>query len=59
MFEGAFQKFYRQLVLDAFSRGKCGEFRMMMPGSACRLFGGLEKELEAKMVIKDENFYRR
>lgn len=32
---------------------------MMMPGSACRLFGGLGKELEAKMSIKDENFYRR
>ena len=59
MFEGAFQKFYRQLVLDAFSRGKHGEFRMMMPGSACRLFGGLGKELEAKMSIKDEGFYRR
>lgn len=59
MFEGAFQKFYKQLVLDAFSRGKHGEFRMMMPGSACRLFGGLGKELEAKMSIKDEDFYRR
>ena len=59
MFEGAFQKFYRQLVLDAFSRGKHGEFRMMMPGSACRLFGGLGKELEAKISIKNENFYRR
>lgn len=32
---------------------------MMMPGSACRLFGGLGKELEAKMSIKDEDFYRR
>ena len=59
MFEGAFQKFYRQLVLDAFSRGKYGEFRMMMPGGACRLFGGLGKELEAKITIKDGNFYRR
>jgi len=59
MFEDAFSKIYRQLVLDAFSRGKYGELRMMMPGSACRLFGGLGKELEAKLTIKDENFYRR
>jgi len=32
---------------------------MMMPGGAARLFGGLGKELEAKITIKDENFYRR
>ena len=32
---------------------------MLMPGSACRLFGGLGKELEAKLTIKNENFYRR
>lgn len=59
MFENAFSKIYRQLVLDAFSRAKYGELRMIMPGSACRLFGGLGKELEAKLTIKDENFYRR
>ncbi len=55
----SFSKFYRQLVLDAFSRGKYGELRMMMPGGASRLFGGLGKELEAKITVKDENFYRR
>lgn len=59
MFADSFSKFYRQLVLDAFSRGKEGELRMKMPGSACRLFGGLGKELEAQITIKDENFYRR
>jgi len=32
---------------------------MMMPGGASRLFGGLGKELEAKITIKDESFYRR
>ncbi len=59
MLADSFSKFYRQLVLDAFSRGKYGELRVMMPGGACRLFGGLGKELEAKLTIKNENFYRR
>lgn len=54
-----FSKFYRHSVLDAFSRGKYGELRMSMPGGALRLFGGLGKELEAKMTIKDERFYQR
>ena len=32
---------------------------MIMPGNACRIFGGLGKELEAKLTIKNSNFYRR
>jgi len=59
MFADFLSKFYRQLVLDAFSRGKYGELKIMMPGGASRLFGGLGKELEAKITIKNENFYRR
>lgn len=59
MLEDSFSKFYRQLVLEAFSRGKYGELKIMMPGGSSRLFGGLGKELQAKLIIKNENFYRR
>lgn len=59
MFADSCLKFYRQFLLDAFSRGKEGELRMKMPGSAVRLFGGLGRELQAQITIKDENFYRR
>ena len=52
-------KFYRKLVLDAFSRARRGELRLTMPGGSRRLFGGLGKELHAELTVHDENFYRR
>ena len=52
-------KFFRKLVLDAFSRARRGELRLTMPGGARRLFGGLGKELHAELTVRDENFYRR
>ena len=52
-------KFFRKLVLDAFSRARRGELRFTMPGGARRLFGGLGKELQAELTVLDENFYRR
>ena len=52
-------KFFRKLVLDAFSRARRGELRLTMPGGSRRLFGGLGKELHAELTVRDENFYRR
>jgi cyclopropane-fatty-acyl-phospholipid synthase len=52
-------KFFRKLVLDAFSRARRGELRFTMPGGSRRLFGGLGKELQAELTVLDENFYRR
>jgi cyclopropane-fatty-acyl-phospholipid synthase len=53
------EKLYRKLVLDAFSRARRGELRFTMPGGSRRLFGGLGKELQAELTVRDENFYRR
>jgi len=52
-------KFFRKLVLEAFSRARRGELRLIMPGGSRRLFGGLGKELHAELTVRDENFYRR
>ena len=52
-------KFFRKLVLDAFSRARRGELKLTMPGGSRRLFGGLGKELHAELTVRDENFYRR
>jgi len=53
------EKFFRKLVLDAFSRARRGELKVTMPGGARRLFGGLGKELQAELTVRDEGFYRR
>ena len=52
-------KFYRKLVLNAFTRARRGELKFTMPGGSRRLFGGLGKELQAELTVTDENFYRR
>jgi len=52
-------KFFRKLVLDAFGRARRGELKFTMPGGSRRLFGGLGKELQAELTVRDENFYRR
>ena len=52
-------KFFRKLVLDAFSRARRGELKLTMPGGSRRLFGGLGKELQAELAVLDDNFYRR
>ena len=52
-------KFFRKLVLQAFSRARRGELRFGMPGGARRLFGGLGRELHAELTVLDEAFYRR
>jgi cyclopropane-fatty-acyl-phospholipid synthase len=52
-------KFFRKLVIDAFSRARRGELKLTMPGGASRLFGGLGKELQAELTVLDDNFYRR
>ena len=52
-------KFFRKLVIDAFSRARRGELRFTMPGGAMRLFGGLGRELHAELTVRDDNFYRR
>lgn len=59
MFIAACTKFYRNLVLETLHRGRRGTLRLMMPGGACRIFGGLDKELHAEIKIKDDAFYRR
>ena len=59
MFNAARIKLYRNLVLETFHRGRRGTLRLTMPGGACRLFGGLDKELHAEMTIKSDAFYRR
>ena len=52
-------KYFRKLVLDAFSRARGGELKFAMPGGSRRIFGGLGKELQAELSVLDENFYRR
>jgi cyclopropane-fatty-acyl-phospholipid synthase len=52
-------KFFRKLVLDAFSRARRGELRFTMPGGSMRLFGGLGRELHAELTVRDDAFYRR
>lgn len=52
-------KYFRKLVIDAFSRARRGELKFTMPGGSRRLFGGLGKELQAELTVRDENFYRR
>lgn len=52
-------KFYRKLVLEAFSRARRGELKLTMPGGAGRLFGGLGKELQAGLTVTKECFYQR
>ena len=52
-------KLYRKLVLDAFSRARRGELKLTMPGGSRRLFGGLGRELQAELTVRNENFYRR
>ena len=52
-------KLFRKLVLDAFTRSRRGELKLTMPGGSRRLFGGLSKELQAEIIVLDDNFYRR
>ena len=59
MFTAAFTKFYRNLFLETLHRGRRGTLRVMMPGGAARMFGGLDKELHAEIKIKNDAFYRR
>lgn len=57
MLSAARNKFFRHLVLESLSRGRHGELRLLMPGGASRLFGGLSKELQAEITVKDDGFY--
>src|SRR3990167_3966329 len=57
MLSAARNKFFRHLVLESLSRGRHGELRLLMPGGASRLFGGLSKELQAEITVKDDAFY--
>ncbi|KAB2644239.1 MAG: class I SAM-dependent methyltransferase [Verrucomicrobia bacterium] len=59
MFQAAFTKLYRNLVLETLHRGRRGTLRLTMPGGSSRMFGGLDKELHAEIKIKNEAFYRR
>lgn len=59
MFDAARTKFFRNLTLETFHRGRRGTLRIMMPGKAERLFGGLDKEVHAEMTIKNDAFYSR
>lgn len=59
MFNAAFTKLYRNLVLETLHRGRRGTLRVIMPGGSSRMFGGLDKELQAEIKIKNDAFYRR
>jgi cyclopropane-fatty-acyl-phospholipid synthase len=59
MFNAAFTKLYRNLVLETLHRGRRGTLRLIMPGGSSRMFGGLDKELHAEIKIKNDTFYRR
>ncbi len=52
-------KFYRKLVLDAFSRARRGELQLTVPRGGRLFFGGLGKGRQAGLTVCNEGFYRR
>lgn len=59
MFNAILTKLYRNLVLETLHRGRRGTLRLTMPGGSSRMFGGLDKELQAEIKVNNDAFYRR